>query len=71
MDKEEIREIMPLPRYKDKETNIPFNVCLFCQACRWAIALDKLTEKWTSCRRCGAKLITKRIDYPSRGDEDR
>ncbi|MBA7468381.1 hypothetical protein ES707_03629 [subsurface metagenome] len=52
---------MPIPRFRDADGD--YEVILFCPTCRWAIAKDRVTQKWRHCRACGAKLETRRSDY--------
>lgn len=52
---------MPFPRFRDVDSD--YEVVLFCPKCAWAIAKDRVTQNWKQCRRCGAKLETRRVDY--------
>jgi hypothetical protein len=58
---------MPIPRFKDKATGVPFDLSLSCK-CGWAIIKDHLTMNIVRCPLCGnEKLETVRNDYIAKG----
>lgn len=57
---------MPLPRFTDSKTGLPYELALFCHKCGWAVAKDRITENWKTCRHCESDQIkTIRINYAS------
>ena len=52
---------MTIPRFRDADGD--YEIVLFCPKCAWAITKGKITQGWTKCRLCDAKLETRRVDY--------
>lgn len=54
---------MPIPRFRDGESE--YEIALRCTrpGCGWAIPKDEITQNWDICRLCAAPLKTIRIDY--------
>jgi hypothetical protein len=58
---------MPIPRYKEKTTGIPYEIFIFCPDCGWAMTKDHRNTGFPACRACGSiNIRTLRLDYPER-----
>jgi len=55
---------MPLPRYEDERTGIPYEIFWKCTKCGWAIAVNNYKVGRDECRLCGSLTKEIRIDYP-------
>lgn len=55
---------MPLPRFVDSDTNIPYELVWKCTKCGWANNTNAYNLGKYDCRLCGAPTKLLRVEYP-------